>query len=139
MTRRKAILQCAAVLALLPLHATAQKPAQADYPSKPIRVVVPGASAAAVAQELAAGDVDQVLTAEHPALAQYTPDAWTLAMRGVVEQQQPDYVLLPHTYQTRDFAPMLAARFEIRERYDSRTDRSGMDRLFRWRIGAGGA
>jgi len=41
MTRRKAILQCAAVLALLPLHATAQKPAQADYPSKPIRVVVP--------------------------------------------------------------------------------------------------
>ena len=30
-----------------------------------------------------------------------------LAFSAVIEQQQPDFVFLPHTYQTRDFAPAL--------------------------------
>jgi electron transfer flavoprotein alpha subunit len=84
--------------------------AQALAGGDPIKVVVPGASAAGVAQELAAADVAEVLTAEHAALTQYTPDAWTQALSGIVGQIAPRYVLLPHTYQTRDFAPMLAAR-----------------------------
>jgi electron transfer flavoprotein alpha subunit len=84
--------------------------AQSLAASEPIKIVVPGASVGAVAQELAAGGIGDVLAAEHPALAQYTPDAWTQALRGIVEQTAPEYVLLPHTYQTRDFAPMLAAR-----------------------------
>jgi electron transfer flavoprotein alpha subunit len=75
-----------------------------------ITAVVAGASVAAAAQEIAAAGVADVLTAEHPALQEYTPDAWTQALRGIVEQLAPAYVLLPHTYQTRDFAPMLAAR-----------------------------
>jgi electron transfer flavoprotein alpha subunit len=76
----------------------------------PITVAVPGVSAVAVAQDLAGGGVAEVLVAEHPALAQYTPDGWTQALRGVIERSAPTFVLLPHTYQTRDFAPMLAAR-----------------------------
>jgi electron transfer flavoprotein alpha subunit len=76
-----------------------------------IKIVVPGASAAAVAQDLAsAGGVTEVLVAEHAALSHYTPDAWTLALHGIVDAAGAAYVLLPHTYQTRDFAPMLAAR-----------------------------
>jgi electron transfer flavoprotein alpha subunit len=84
--------------------------ASAPAGGEPIKVVVPGASVAGVAQELAAGDLAEVLTAEHALLAQYTPDAWTQVLSGIVGQLAPRYVLLPHTYQTRDFAPMLAAR-----------------------------
>jgi electron transfer flavoprotein alpha subunit len=33
-----------------------------------------------------------------------------MAVRGVIESTSPQFVILPHTYQTRDFAPVLAAR-----------------------------
>jgi electron transfer flavoprotein alpha subunit len=77
----------------------------------PIKVVVLGPSGG-VPQELASADVAEILTADHPALAAYTPDAYTMAVQGIVASAspQPEYVLLPHTYQTRDFAPRLAAR-----------------------------
>jgi len=75
-----------------------------------IKAVVLGAATAAVAQELAGGGVAEVLAAEHASLAPYTPDAFTMALHGIVESAAPSHVLLPHTYQTRDFAPMLAAR-----------------------------
>jgi electron transfer flavoprotein alpha subunit len=76
----------------------------------PIRVAVLGADVEAAANELAAGGVAEVLAVQHPALAMYTPDAFTQAARQVVESAAPTFVLLPHTYQTRDFAPMVAAR-----------------------------
>jgi electron transfer flavoprotein alpha subunit len=75
----------------------------------PIKVAVLG-PAGSVPQELAAGGVAEVLAVDHPALAVYTPDAWTMALQDVVQSASPQIVLLPHTYQTRDFAPMLAAR-----------------------------
>jgi electron transfer flavoprotein alpha subunit len=43
----------------------------------------------------------------------YTPDAWTLALEQVLRVAEPHIVLLPHSYQTRDFAPMLAARLGV--------------------------
>jgi len=76
----------------------------------PITVALAGASVSAAAQELTTADVATVLVVEHPALPQYTADAWTPAFREVIEQAAPTFVVLPHTYQTRDFAPMLAAR-----------------------------
>lgn len=75
-----------------------------------IKVVVLGAAPTAAAQELASADVAEVLVAHHEGLAMYTPDAYATTMRQVIDLQQPEHVLLPHTYQTRDFAPMLAAR-----------------------------
>jgi electron transfer flavoprotein alpha subunit len=63
-----------------------------------------------VAQEVASAAVAEVLVAEHAALEPYTPDAYASASRSLIESASPTYVLLPHTYQTRDFAPLLAAR-----------------------------
>ena len=77
-----------------------------------ITVLVPGASAASVAYELAAASVKDVVTVEHAALEPYTPDGFTAALQDAIAQLKPDYVLLPHTYQTRDFAPKLAARLD---------------------------
>ena len=77
-----------------------------------IKVAVLGAGIAEVAAELAAAEVDEVLLVEDPALDRYTPDGFVQALAALVSGQQPAYVLLPHTYQTRDVAPMLATRLE---------------------------
>ncbi len=79
---------------------------------QPIKVAVLGSSVDAVASELAAADVAEVLTVQNPALGTYTADGFVQAARGLIEQTQPEYVLLSHTYQTRDFAPQLAASLE---------------------------
>lgn len=84
--------------------------AQALAAGDPIRIVVAGASVEAAARELSAAAVAEVLVAEHPALATYTPDAFTMALHGILQQASPAVVVMPHTYQARDLAPMLAAR-----------------------------
>ena len=76
----------------------------------PITIAVLGASTGGVPQELATAAVGEVLVAEHPALDPYTPDAYATACRALIESASPTFVLLPHSYQTRDFAPLLAAR-----------------------------
>jgi len=78
----------------------------------PIIVLVPRAHAAAVGAELAAAQVAEIVTVEHAALEPYTPDGFTAALQAVIGQLSPAQVLLPHTYQTRDFAPKLAARLD---------------------------
>jgi electron transfer flavoprotein alpha subunit len=77
-----------------------------------ITILVPGARVGSVAGELAAADVKDVVTVEHAALEPYTPDGFTAALQAAIGQLNPSYVLLPHTYQTRDFAPKLAARLD---------------------------
>ena len=74
-----------------------------------LRAMAIGKGVAALADELAASKLDEVLLVEHDLLEKYTPDGYSLALRQVVEQMKPDLVLLPHTYQVRDFAPKLAA------------------------------
>lgn len=76
----------------------------------PIKVAVLGAGVAAVAQELAAAAVAEVVTVDAPALDTYTPDGYVQALKALVDAQNPSAVVFAHTYQTRDFAPMLAAR-----------------------------
>jgi electron transfer flavoprotein alpha subunit len=80
--------------------------------TSPVTVLVSGGNAAAVANELAAAQVTEVLTLAHPALEPYTPDGSTAVLAAAIAQLAPRYVLLPHTYQTRDFAPKLAARLD---------------------------
>jgi electron transfer flavoprotein alpha subunit len=75
-----------------------------------ITVLVPGKGSAAVAADIATLAVNEVVTLDHAALDPYTPDGFTAALQAAVGQLRPDYVLLPHTYQTRDFAPKLATR-----------------------------
>jgi electron transfer flavoprotein alpha subunit len=76
----------------------------------PVRVAVMGESLDAVTGELAKADVAEVLALEHQALAVYTPDAYTMAAQSLIASSSPVFVIAAHTYQARDFAPMLAAR-----------------------------
>src|ERR1700735_1758353 len=71
--------------------------------------IVLGKGVAALADDLAGYQLDEVLLIEHDLLEKYTPDGYSIALREVIESIQPDLVLLPHTYRVRDFAPKLAA------------------------------
>jgi electron transfer flavoprotein alpha subunit len=63
----------------------------------------------AIAAELAGYQLDEIHLVQHELLEKYTPDGFTIALRKLIEQTKPELVLLPHTYQVRDFAPKLAA------------------------------
>jgi electron transfer flavoprotein alpha subunit len=74
-----------------------------------LTAIVIGKNVATLADELAAKKLDEVLLVEHDLLAAYTPDGFNLALQQAIARVNPDLILLPHTYQVRDFAPQLAA------------------------------
>jgi electron transfer flavoprotein alpha subunit len=79
---------------------------------KSVEVLVLGTSTARAAEELSRAAVRAVHAVEHAALEPYTPDGYVRALEQAVAQLNPEQVFLPHTYQTRDFAPTLAARLD---------------------------
>jgi len=53
----------------------------------------------------------KVYAIDHTLLHAYTADGYTAAYAQLVHHAKPAYVVFPHTYQVRDFAPRLATRF----------------------------
>jgi electron transfer flavoprotein alpha subunit len=78
----------------------------------PVTVAVAGAGSEKAASELAAADVAGVIAVTGAALEHYTADGWAAAHAAVIADVAPAWVILPHTYQTRDFAPALAASLD---------------------------
>src|SRR5262249_14943288 len=64
------------------------------------------------AGELASKQLDTVWAVQHDLLENYTPDAYTAALRQLVAKAAPKVVLFPHTYQVRDFLPKLATALD---------------------------
>jgi electron transfer flavoprotein alpha subunit len=79
-------------------------------PAESITAVVIGAQTEALAAEAAAKPVGKVVCVEHPLLAQYTADGFSAALQQLVGAEKPAFVIFPHTYQVRDYAPALACR-----------------------------
>jgi electron transfer flavoprotein alpha subunit len=75
-----------------------------------LNAVVLGAQTESLAVEVASKALAKVVRIEHPLLAAYTADGFTLALQQFFATEKPDYVLFPHTYQVRDYAPKLATR-----------------------------
>src|SRR5216110_2492186 len=80
----------------------------ADMGQKASAVVLGSPS---LAQEIAAYELEKIISAENDQLAEYTPDAYAAALEQVIRNADPQYVIMSHTYQARDFAPKVAARF----------------------------
>jgi electron transfer flavoprotein alpha subunit len=76
----------------------------------PVTIVLPGTGASPALGELAAADVAEVVALDHEALGTYTPGAFVAALADFITVTSPALALFPHTYQTRDYAPRLAAR-----------------------------
>src|SRR6202041_1606216 len=58
--------------------------------------VVIGKGVSALANDLAAYQLDEVLAVEHDLLEKYTPDGFALALRRVIESTKPDQIGREH-------------------------------------------
>jgi electron transfer flavoprotein alpha subunit len=74
----------------------------------PLEAAVVGATAASIAAEVAAKKMGKVYAVESPKFDPYTPDAFAAGLKQFLASKQPKLVLMPHTYQVRDFVPKLA-------------------------------
>ena len=72
--------------------------------------VIPCAGECPLADEIAKYDLEKVIVARNEKLGTYTPDAYADAWEQVIKATNPQYVVMSHTYQVRDFAPKVAAR-----------------------------
>ena len=77
-----------------------------------LEAAVAGSGVASLAYEVAGKKVAKVYALESPKLEPYTPDAFAAALKQFIASKQPKLVLMPHTYQVRDFVPKLAAAME---------------------------
>jgi electron transfer flavoprotein alpha subunit len=73
-----------------------------------LEAAVVGDGIGSIANEIAGKKVAKVYDVESPALKPYTPDAFSVGLKQFLTSKQPKLVLLPHTYQVRDFIPKLA-------------------------------
>jgi electron transfer flavoprotein alpha subunit len=84
----------------------------AQKTGQPVKVAVAGGDTSAAAAELAGAAVTEVIRLEAPGLEAYTADGFTAATAALIAAEAPAYVFIAHTYQTRDYAPKLAARLD---------------------------
>lgn len=77
-----------------------------------VESAVLGRDVAHIAQEVAVFNINKVYALESPLLQDYTPDTVVFALQQFIRKAQPRLVLMPHTYQVRDFAPKLATAME---------------------------
>jgi electron transfer flavoprotein alpha subunit len=77
-----------------------------------LEAAVVGAGVSSIASEIAGKKVGKIYDIECSALESYTPDAFSAVLKQVLESKQPRLVLMPHTYQVRDFVPKLATMMQ---------------------------
>lgn len=78
---------------------------------QPLSAAIVGSDLEALNSELASKKLDKGYRVEHAALKNYTADGYVSALEQLIKKVEPSYVIFPHTYQVRDFAPRLATRF----------------------------
>jgi len=76
-----------------------------------ITAVIPCDKDCGLAQDITGYAIEKVIVAKNEKLNIYTPDAYADAWEQVIKTVNPQYVVMSHTYQVRDFAPKVAARF----------------------------
>lgn len=76
-----------------------------------VAAVLPCDKECSLAQEIAGYNIEKVIVAKSEKLGTYTPDAYADVWEQVIKAVNPQYVVMSHTYQVRDFAPKVATRF----------------------------
>ena len=75
-----------------------------------IAALVMGSNADGLASQVKNYDINEVLTLKHDLLISYSCDGYAEAVKQVIEQESPKYVLFGHTYQVRDYVPKISAK-----------------------------
>ncbi len=74
-------------------------------------VALLGSDTDEAASELAKVKANRLFVVRNDALEPYNAETTDIAARALINELKPQFVLLPHTYLVRDFAPRLAAGF----------------------------
>jgi electron transfer flavoprotein alpha subunit len=77
-----------------------------------LEAAVAGGNVGNFAKEIAGKKVAKVYSVESAKLEPYTPDAFVAGLKHFIASKNPTLVLMPHTYQVRDFVPKLATAME---------------------------
>jgi electron transfer flavoprotein alpha subunit len=77
-----------------------------------LEAAVVGSGVAAIAGEVAAKKLARVYDIESLRLEPYTPDAFAHVLQEFLGKHPAKLVLMPHTYQVRDFVPKLATALQ---------------------------
>ena len=84
----------------------------ADQSAQPLAAVVVGSQIGEEAKKLIPYGPDTLYVVDDPALADYTPEAYTAVLADLIKKQEPDIVLLGASAQGKEQAAKLAARLE---------------------------
>lgn len=76
-----------------------------------VSAVLPCDKDCSLAETIAQYNLEKVIVAKNEKLARYTPDGYADAWEEIIKRENPQYVVMSHSYQVRDFAPKVAARF----------------------------
>ena len=78
-----------------------------------VKALLMGQGIDALAEKLTHGGAAEVIYAEGPALANYTGDAHHRAMEAIIKDEGPELVLMSHTPNGWDLAPLVAAGLDV--------------------------
>ena len=72
--------------------------------------LVLGSNANALADQASKYQLGEVLKVNDALLESYSADGYSEAVKQIIDQENPTYVLFGHTYQVRDYVPRLSAK-----------------------------
>ena len=72
--------------------------------------LVMGGNADGLADQASAYQLGEVLKVNDALLESYSADGYSEAVKQIIDQENPTYVLFGHTYQVRDYVPRLSAK-----------------------------
>jgi len=72
--------------------------------------LVLGANADGLADQASKYQLGEVLKVNDALLESYSADGYSEAVKQIIDQENPTYVLFGHTYQVRDYVPRLSAK-----------------------------
>lgn len=93
-------------------HVSFEAIAAAKQLTEVVTAVVIGENVQGLAQELGEYGANRVLVVEDERLKHYTPDGYGQVLRQLIDQENPDMIVLGHTALGKDIAPKLAARLD---------------------------
>jgi electron transfer flavoprotein alpha subunit len=73
--------------------------------------VIPCDKECSLANDISQFALEKVVVAKNAKLDKYTPDGYADAWEAVIKATNAKIIVMAHTYQVRDFAPKVAARF----------------------------
>ena len=78
-----------------------------------ITALVLGGNGDTLAQELSTVDIEKTLVVNHDMVSTYNSDGYTEIVSKIIQNTDPDIIIIGHSYQTRDFMPRVSARLDI--------------------------